>query len=190
MKRIATMALASATMIAPLAVPEFANAQQYGGDNGGQWNRDGNYNDGDRNDRDGRANRDRGDNRGGRDRNGGNRHWNDNGDRGRGDGDNRGNRRWDRNRDNGYSWNGRWNYGPPPSDYYGQSGYEPGYRAWRRGDRLPGYYRDAYAGIDYRAYRLRPPPYGYRYVRDDRGEILLVGIATGVILSAILGGNY
>ena len=36
---------------------------------------------------------------------------------------------------------------------------------------------------------LRAPPRGYRYVRDDRGQVLLVGIATGVILSAIFS-NY
>ena len=186
MKRIATMALAAATMIAPLA-----SAQQYGGDNGGQWSRDGDNNGGDRN---GRRHHDRDNNRDGRDRNDRNGDWNNNGDRnGRGDGDYRRYRRddrWDGARDNGYSWNGRWNYGPPPSSYYGQSGYAPGYRAWRRGDRLPDYYRNGYQGIDYRAYRLRPPPRGCRYVRDDRGDILLVGIATGVILSAILSSNY
>jgi Ni/Co efflux regulator RcnB len=55
---------------------------------------------------------------------------------------------------------------------------------------LPDYYRHGYEGVDYRAYHLRPPPRGCRYVRDDRGDILLVGIATGVILSAILGSRY
>ena len=60
-----------------------------------------------------------------------------------------------------------------------------GYRGWRRGDRLPAYYRDYYRPVDYRAYRLRAPPRGYHYVRDDRGDYLLVGIATGVILGII-----
>ncbi len=60
---------------------------------------------------------------------------------------------------------------------------------WRRGDRLPGGWEHHYRDVDYRYYRLRPPPYGYRYVRDDSGRILLVGLATGVILSAILS-NY
>ena len=193
MKRIASMALAAATMIAPLAT-----AQQYGGDNGqwsrdnngGQWNRNGDNNDG-------QWNRD-GDNDG-RDRNGRRHHhrdrngdWNNNGYQdGRSDyRQNRGNDRWDRRSDNGYTWNGRWNYGPPPSAYYGQSGYAPGYRSWRRGDRLPDYYRNGYQGVDYRSYNLRPPPYGYRYVRDDRGDILLVGILSGLILSTILSSNY
>jgi Ni/Co efflux regulator RcnB len=164
MKRIATMALAAATLIAPLATPQIAAAQEWRGDRGGH-DRDGRR-DGDRRDRDGRWDRD-----------------------GRRDRDDRGDNRWDRSRHNGYSWNGRWYYGPPPQAYYGRYGFEPGYRAWRRGDRLPDYYRNDYAGIDYRAYRLRPPPYGYRYVRDDRGEILLVGIATGIILSTIFN-NY
>jgi len=173
MKRIAELALVAATLLTPLAASQFASAQQYGGDNG-QWSRDRDTNDGDRNNH---RRHDRGDNRDGRDHNG---NWN-NGDRNGG---------WDRSRNNGYTWNGRWNYGPPPSAYYGQQGYSPGYRAWRRGDRLPDYYRNGYEGVDYRAYHLRHPPRGYHYVRDDRGDILLVGIATGVILSAILGGNY
>ena len=62
-------------------------------------------------------------------------------------------------------------------------------RHWRRGDRLPYGWDRHYRTVDYRYYRLRPPPYGYRYVRDDSGRILLVGLMTGVILSAILS-NY
>lgn len=96
--------------------------------------------------------------------------------------------RWDRGRHNGYTYNGRWYYGAPPAAYYGR--YEPGYRAWRRGDRLPAYYRDSYRGVDWRYYHLRQPPRGYHWVRDDRGEYLLVGIATGVILGTILSNNY
>ncbi|MFZ2031397.1 MAG: RcnB family protein [Vitreimonas sp.] len=62
-------------------------------------------------------------------------------------------------------------------------------RNWRRGDRLPGGWQNRYRNVDYRYYHLRPAPYGYRYVRDDSGRILLVGIFTGVILSAIFS-NY
>ena len=50
-------------------------------------------------------------------------------------------------------------------------------RNWRRGDRLPFGWDRRYRAVD------------YRYVRDDRGQILLVGLATGVILSAIFS-NY
>lgn len=89
--------------------------------------------------------------------------------------------RWDNNRNNGYSENGRWHYGPPPSGRH----VTPGYRAWRRGERLPAYYRSHYSQVDYRRHHLRAPPRGYRYVQDDRGEILMVAIATGIIASII-----
>jgi len=58
-----------------------------------------------------------------------------------------------------------------------------------RPTRLPGGWQNRFGNVDYRYYHLRPAPYGYRYVRDDSGRILLVGLATGVILSAILS-NY
>ena len=92
--------------------------------------------------------------------------------------------RWDDRNHNGYSYNGRWHYGPPPAQYYGRVDY--GYHNWRRGERLPAYYRDRYREVDYRAYHLRAPPRGYHYVRGDRGEILLTALATGLIVSAIL----
>lgn len=92
--------------------------------------------------------------------------------------------RWDDRRHNGY-WHGeRWYYGRPA---HFRDDYRYDYRAWRRGDRLPRYYRDHYREVDWRYYRLRPPPRGYHYVyNDDRDEYILVGIATGVILGIIL----
>jgi Ni/Co efflux regulator RcnB len=160
--RLATAALAALTFAAPLAVTTEAAAQHRGrGDNHGRWDRD--------RDRDGRRHDRRGDRR------------DDRYDR-RDHRDDRRHQRWDRSRYNGYNYNGRWYYGPPPANY----GYvDYGYRAWRRGDRLPAYYRDYYRPVDYRYYRLRPPPRGYHYVRDDRGDYLLIGIATGVILGII-----
>lgn len=98
-------------------------------------------------------------------------------------------RHWDRSRDNGYMLNGRWYFGPPPSYVVSRQGFEPGWHQWRRGDRLPSYYRTQYREVDYRVYHLRPPPRGYHYVRDDRGNLILVGIATGVILSLILSNR-
>ncbi|MGQ0531361.1 MAG: RcnB family protein [Caulobacteraceae bacterium] len=94
--------------------------------------------------------------------------------------------RWNQRQHNGYYVNGRFNYGPPPSWAYQRRDFRPGYAQWRRGDRLPSYYRSHYREIDWRRERLRQPPRGYHYVRDDRGEVLLVGIATGVILSILL----
>ena len=94
--------------------------------------------------------------------------------------------RWDGPRHNGYYVGSRWYYGPPPSAYYGRQDFRVDYRDWRRGDRLPAYYRDQYRPVDYRYNRLAPPPRGAQWVRDDRGDYLLVGIATGVILGLAL----
>ncbi|WP_083197455.1 RcnB family protein [Candidatus Viadribacter manganicus] len=160
-KRLATAALAALTFAAPLAVTTEAAAQHRRGNDHDGWDRDG-----DGRDRDWRRDdRRRGDYRDRRDRREARRDH------------------WDNSRYNGYNYRGRWHYGPPPSAYYDEADY--GYRAWRRGERLPAYYRDYYRPVDYRYYRLRPPPRGYHYVRDDRGDYLLVGIATGVILGII-----
>ncbi len=95
-------------------------------------------------------------------------------------------RRFDRRHHNGYYVGRQWHYGPPPSAYYNRSDFRVDYRDWRRGDRLPQYYRDYYRPVDYRAHHLAPPPRGAYWTRDDRGEYLLVGIATGVILGLAL----
>ena len=60
------------------------------------------------------------------------------------------------------------------------------HHGWQRGQRLGAYERQHYSRVDYRRSHLRAPPRGYHYVRDDRGDTLLVGIATGVILGVIL----
>jgi Ni/Co efflux regulator RcnB len=178
MKRF-TLAAAAALMLAgPLAATASAQDRGDRGDRGGVNDNRGER-DGDRGDRN-----DRGDRRGDNDRG---ERWDRNDDRG----DRRGDRsdrrhRWDNQRHNGYTYNGRWNYGPPPAAYEGRNGYEAGYRSWRRGERLPSYYQSRYRQVDYRREHLRAPPRGYRYVEDDRGDLLLVGIATGVILSIIL----
>jgi Ni/Co efflux regulator RcnB len=193
MKRITLAAAAALLMAGPLT--GVASAQNH--DRG---QRDGGMNGGGRADNNDRGGRDGGANDGGRwndnDRNGrggqnGDGRWNDNdrndrndrvNDR-RGDRDDRRGNRWDNRRHNGYTYNGRWYYGAPPAHY---NGYQAGYRNWRRGDRLPSYYSSRYRQVDYRREHLRAPPRGYRYVEDDRGDMLLVGIATGVILSVIL----
>jgi len=97
--------------------------------------------------------------------------------------------RWNARSHNGYSYNGRWYYGEPTRQIMSHRSYEPGYRSWRRGDRLSAYDRQHLRRVDYRRERLREPPRGYHYVRTERGETLLVAIATGVILSAILSAN-
>ncbi|HRO03892.1 MAG TPA: RcnB family protein [Terricaulis sp.] len=167
-KHLAIAALAAATFAAPLALAPEA-AAQHRGDRHDRYDRDDRR--GDRYDR--RENR--------REARDDRRNYN----RGYRDGrrDDRRADRWDNRRYNGYHYQGRWYYGPPPR-HYRDVRYD--YRQWRRGDRLPGYYRDHYRVVDYRHYRhLRAPPRGYHYVRDDRGDYLLVGIATGVILGII-----
>lgn len=168
MKRFAMAALAAATFMTPMIGSE-AFAQRGDRDRHDRYDRD------DRRD-DRRDRRDYRDDR---------RDYN----RGYRDGrrDDRRADRWDNRRHNGYTYQGRWYYGPPPAHWRDQARYE--YRQWRRGDRLPQYYRSHYRAVDYRYHRLRAPPRGYHYVRDDRGDYLLVGIATGVILGVILAGQ-
>ena len=170
MKRFATALLAAATFAAPMALPAQAVAHDRGDRGDNDRDRDHRDRDWDRDDRrDWRRDRrdDRRDYR--RDR--------------RDDRQDDRRARWDDRRYNGYNYGGQWHYGPPPSSY-GNVDY--GYRNWRRGERLPRYYRDRYTVVrDYDRYGYRNPPRGYHYVRDDRGDLLLVGIATGVILGII-----
>jgi len=60
---------------------------------------------------------------------------------------------------------------------------------WARG----GYYRPAFGRPlyinDWRAYRLRRPPMGYRWVRADN-NFLLVALATGLIADIALANSY
>ena len=97
--------------------------------------------------------------------------------------------RWNDRDDNGYTLNGQWRYGRPSANVMNQRGFQAGFHQWRRGDSLPNEFRNRYRIVDYRGARLRPPPRGYHYVRDERGNTLLVGIATGVIISMILSGR-
>ncbi|MEJ0061242.1 MAG: RcnB family protein [Terricaulis sp.] len=165
MKRFALAAAAALTLAGPLAsTAAYADPPGRHDNRGQDQNRRG---DNDRNDRG--------------DRNDNNR-WNDNRNDNR-----RSDNRWDDRRNNGYTMNGQWHYGPPPAAYQNRA--QVGYRAWRRGDRLPAYYQHQYRQVDYRRAHLRAPPRGYHYVQDDRGQTLLVGIATGAILSILLSGN-
>lgn len=68
--------------------------------------------------------------------------------------------------------------------YQRPSGYQA--RQWRRGERLPSYYRGRGYVVDYRTYGLRAPPYGYHYVRVDN-DVFLTAVTTGVIASIVFG---
>ncbi|MFN3857485.1 MAG: RcnB family protein [Caulobacter sp.] len=59
-------------------------------------------------------------------------------------------------------------------------------RRWTRGQALPASYPTRAYYVDYRAYRLAPPPRGYQYVRVGN-DVVLTAIASGVIASVILG---
>lgn len=178
MKRTITGAVSILALVAPMtALPSYASAAP-SSQHGVQY---------DRNDRNGDHGYDN--NRGDDNRSGArdDDRWRDN-DR-RGDSRNYNSGRWDDSAHNGYKYKGRWYYGPPPRAYEGRRGVEVGYHSWRKGQRLPSYYRSRYQEVDYRREGYREPRRGYHYVRDDRGDVLLVGIATGAILSVILSGR-
>lgn len=68
----------------------------------------------------------------------------------------------------------------PPRVVYRPYGFQRGYN-----------YNHYYGGPvyvvnDYSRYRLRQPPYGHRWIRDDRGNLLMVAIATGIIADLVL----
>ncbi|KHL54128.1 RcnB family protein [Xanthomonas cannabis] len=80
-------------------------------------------------------------------------------------------RRYNRNRVYVYDRPAYYRAGPPPRPY------------WARGQR---YHGPVYVINDYDRYDLRRPPYGYRWQRDDRGNLLLVAIASGIIADLVL----
>jgi Ni/Co efflux regulator RcnB len=94
---------------------------------------------------------------------------------------------WDRRdhrrygRHDGHRSDRRWQY------YGGQHGYS-GYRGnWRTGQRYPYYNSNRYLIQDYGVYDLPPPRHGYRYYRDNNGDIVMAAIAGGII-GLIIGG--
>lgn len=81
-------------------------------------------------------------------------------------------------RGNGHRWT---NYG----NRYGYNGYRG---RWREGQRYT-YWNDRSRYIsDYGRYNLPPPRRGYRYYRDDSGDIVMAAIGTGII-GLILGSQ-
>ena len=69
---------------------------------------------------------------------------------------------------------------PPPRHSYG----------WRVGAPYRNYYSGpVYVVNDYNRYHLRQPPRGHRWIRDDRGNLLLVAIATGILADFVINGR-
>jgi Ni/Co efflux regulator RcnB len=94
---------------------------------------------------------------------------------------------WNEARHNGYYVGDRWTYGPP-SALMVRRGAVPGYQPWRAGRSL-GYYQTRFTDVDYRAQHLRPPPRGHRWVRDDRGDYLLIANRGGRVLEVVISGR-
>ena len=67
---------------------------------------------------------------------------------------------------------------------YGYNGYQG---SWRTGQYYPHWRERTYIVEDYRAYNLPPPRAGYRYYRDDNGDVVMAAIASGMI-GLIIGG--
>lgn len=65
----------------------------------------------------------------------------------------------------------------------------PGYGSygWARGHRYREYYGGpVYVVNDYSRYSVRRPPRDHHWIRDDRGNLLLVAIATGIIADYVI----
>ncbi|MFC4526055.1 RcnB family protein [Dyella halodurans] len=82
---------------------------------------------------------------------------------------------------------GDWDHHRDDRRYYGvrydrADRYYAGPRHWERGVRYDG---PMYIVNDYVDYRLAPPPYGYRWVRDDRSYVL-VSIGDNMILDVAI----
>lgn len=77
-------------------------------------------------------------------------------------------------------------YAPPPRVVYRHGPPAHAYPRWSRGVRYDHRgYAPTYVVRDYGDYGLYAPPRGYHWRRDDRGDFILVAIATGLIASVI-----
>lgn len=64
----------------------------------------------------------------------------------------------------------------------------PSRTVWVRGSHYARHgYGPTYVVHDYRPYGLYAPPYGHHWRRSSTGDFVLVAIATGIIIDAILG---
>jgi Ni/Co efflux regulator RcnB len=119
-------------------------------------------------------------------------------DRGRGHGHGRGHDRHDHNdrrewRDDRRRYNAGYREGYRDARYQDRRYYAPPPRVvyrpygFQRGHRYSNYYGGpVYVVNDYDRYHVRRPPHGHRWIRDDRGNMLMVAIATGIIADIVL----
>lgn len=88
-----------------------------------------------------------------------------------------------------YDNRGHYRPAPPPPRVVYRPGPGRGY-GWARGHRYNEYYRGpVYVVNDYNRYSVRRPPYGHHWIRDDRGNLLLVAIATGIIADYVINSR-
>ncbi len=98
--------------------------------------------------------------------------------------------RHDRRYDHRYDNRGYYRPGPPPPRvvYRPAPGY--GSYGWARGHRYREYYGGpVYVVNDYSRYSVRRPPRDHHWIRDDRGNLLLVAIATGIIADYVINNR-
>ncbi len=194
MKRLLLTAAAGLMVAGPMSLPAFAQqgyGQGYQGQNyQGQRDQDRGYQGQDwgRNDDRGRdygRNDDRGrdfgrDNDRGRDYrqvsqyHNGKQEWRDT----------RRNAQWNDRDHNGYYVGKAWRYGRPSAKDCRQRGFAYGYKPWQRGERL-GSYNQRYGEVDYRDYQVQRPPQGYRWVKNDNGDLIMAAIVGGLIAAII-----
>ncbi len=72
---------------------------------------------------------------------------------------------------------------------YGYRRYDPSWRAYGRGDRVPVAYRGYYVQDPY-FYGLRGAPRGYRWTYGPDGRFLLTALASGIIADVVVGNYY
>lgn len=79
-------------------------------------------------------------------------------------------------------------HAPPPRVVYRPA--PPPRYGWQVGRPYRNYYSGpVYVVNDYGHRHLRRPPRGHHWIRDDRGDMLLVAIATGIIADVVLSGR-
>ena len=87
--------------------------------------------------------------------------------------------RWDASRHNGYYQGGRWTYGQPSPGNYGRADFQLGYRPWAVGQSVGR--NVSFERIDYRRAQLNRPGQGQRWVRDGRGDYLLINRSQRIV---------
>tara|TARA_R110000868_G_scaffold58047_5_gene179068 strand:- start:1470 stop:1952 length:483 start_codon:yes stop_codon:yes gene_type:complete len=87
-----------------------------------------------------------------------------------------------------YSYNGRHYNAVRAPAWQAPRGYDAR-RVWNRGDRLPEGYRHRAYVVDYRAYHLARPSYGYQWVRVGN-SVYLVRASNGLVAQIVWNMFY